>query len=303
VPSIVGVVGALCEALWSNRPLARWFFILGLVASIFFATQRDHPPLFAPIFLVAPFVLGFGCFAWISRYRRVREEKRVIELAARDLAEARALELSGVPDLGVDPPSRLTRTGLKPKKDDAERQFSVLPHSGLLLPRDGLRVDEWVVLDVIRTAELESTPITAAVPGFVMRDPQLDLRQRHMTAAETQEIERHRRQLLFRAGWMFLVFGYIAARLVQGGQMALGMSQPSMVRVGGWAIAALGGLVWTIPALRLRAKLGSALAVRKVFIVSGRPTGSDLELHEELLAENVAWTVQHEPAEWRRRKF
>lgn len=303
VPSALGLLGALSEILWGSRSPSRMFFGVGLVASLACATQYERPEIFGLVILIGPFVVGFGILALFARYQRLITERRVLDAALRDHSEGQALQLKGAPDLGIDPPSRLKRSGLALKRGEPERAFDILPNSGLLLPGAGLRVEEWIALDVIRPAAPEPMAITAAVSGVVALDQDVDLRQRHLTAAEADEIKRHRGQLVRRAVWMFFVFGYIAARVVQGAELVLGKSHHGDVSGAGWLIAALSGLAWTAQPLRLRAKLGRALAVHKVFIVRKRSLDSSEPVVDEVLAGDVVWTTNYEVAPWRLRKL
>jgi hypothetical protein len=232
---------------------------------------------------------------------RYREQRELLPAIQRDFESADVLVFQGTPD---ERPEKLVKVGL-PRARQAECAFAVLPLCGVVLPTRALRAPAWTALDVVHTAPVESTAMTASLPGAVAAaDANVDLLQRHMSPAEIDEIGRHRKHLVRRSLLVFLAMGYFAARIAQVGAIAMRRSHHGEVGIAGWIIAVLAGAYFGLRPLRLRSLLGRALAARRIVVVRERNAPIDEPAFAELLADTpIEWTVHGKPAMWRRKKL
>jgi hypothetical protein len=246
------------------------------------------------------FILGITTLPLVVMlWWRYLKQRELLPAVERDFESGDVLVFQGTPD---GRPEQLVKAGLSKVRTD-ECWFAVLPDSGVVLPSPALRVPAWVTLEVVHTAPIVGSTVIAPVPGLPI-DPEIEVLQRHMSAAEADEIARHRKHLARRAFLVFLGMGYFAARIAQVGEIAMRKSHHGQVSIGGWVIALLVAAYFGASPLRLRALLGRTLAERKVFIIRKRDAPSDAPALGELLAgTRIEWTIQGMPAGWRRKKL
>jgi hypothetical protein len=305
VPAIGGLVGALVEVIVGWSKAARLAFGLTLSMVIVGSIGGSKGPLFPLAMMAGLFIYLVGLLALILRWREHKKQCRLLPRVEADLRRDEALVFAGVPDSQAECPPELKKRGLLAALD-TEVAFCVLPLSAIVLPSASLAIDAWVPVDVVRTAASRANAITAPIPGMSKfpPDPNFELAQRHLSGAEADEIERHRKQLLRRAGLVFIAIAYFGARVAQLGEFAMRKSHHGELSGAGWFIACVAGLYFASGPLRLRGSLGKALRVRKVFALRPRDAESDSPPLEEVLAgTTILWSQEGKPMKWRTRKL
>lgn len=263
-------------------------------------------------FVLTPFVL-VAMLTWAARVRAY----------GKDLAGGRVLRFQGMlssfDSLGLDPDlAHLTRRGLMVAEPGVEQELVLLPESRELLYANRKWAPLGVVLSAERVAMPPESPLRLPLPEDVEAQAAdaLAVARRRLTAAETEELERHVSSLRVpgRVFWVLLVFASLAGyswRLQNFALPPRPLTIPFMLLA--FAFAAL--LLWRRFRLSNRlkrdAELGWVLTVdhAPVFARAAEDalppaSGGDTELPaqgvETLLHGQLDWTVNRRPAAWRR---
>jgi hypothetical protein len=298
----LSVPPAIAEVIVGRGGRVRFLLVLPLVLALigFAASSLDGDARGGIVF--ALFVLSMTTLpAVLLLWWRYRELSELIPAIERDFDSGDVLVFQGMPD---ERPEKLVKVGL-PRSRQAECSFAVLPLCGVVLPTRALRAPAWTALEVVHTAAVVSSAMTASIPGVAAAaDAKVELLQRHMTPAEVDEIKRHRKHLARRSLLVFLTMGYFAVRLAQMCEIAMRRSHHGQVSMAGWVIALTAGAYFGLRPLRLRSLLGRAAAERRILVVRERDAAIDEPAFTELLANTlIAWTVDGKPAMWRRKKL
>jgi hypothetical protein len=252
-------------------------------------------------FVLAPFSL-LAMLGWAARVRAY----------GRDLASGRVLRfagrLSSFDSLGLDPDlANLARRGLMLAEPGVEQELVLLPESRELLYANRQWAPFGLALSAERVAMPPESPLRLPLPEDVEAQAAdvLAVARRRLTAAETEELERHVQSLRVpgRVFWVLLAFALLAAyswRLQNFALPPRPLTIPFMLLA--FVFASL--LLWR--RLRLSYRLKRDLELGWVLTVDHAPTAPDGDSElpaqgvETLLHGQLDWTVNRRPAAWRR---
>ncbi|MGB8224668.1 MAG: hypothetical protein WCF10_18905 [Polyangiales bacterium] len=276
-----GVISGAAEIIIGVSRRLRWtFIVLGvLVAAAFISSVRD--PTTTYLFGMSATVLVItGLIVMGIRIRRGQRTWRLLQRLDESV-----------------------RDGVVIRFANKERALEVLVPVGVALRADGEPVQQPMLLSVDRLAGPVTPPPSAPLRAYVAVDPPpgAEVRQRHLTAAETSEIRRivkkWWRGLLVGVPLSFALVWKWSNGVVEAWHETIGDAGQSIPWVLAGAVALLllafgSYLLWV---LERDAKLGLLI------IVLMKPTNDGSGIVERLPASRLVWTVNGAPASWRGR--